>query len=162
MEIEKLLYIAKSCFIFLRIFSTLAKPQGDDFNGFQSSSHRPPLTRLSLSSFWIFSFHKRRCLKVRTPQNPTFHLFHIHGYNYLQTYCFASLSVFRQDDESYFMATGGQGSSMIDVEDLAKARSLQALVAGSKVVVNKASKSTSKSTSTKSKKNGPNGCIEWN
>lgn len=61
-------------------------------------------------------------------------------------FCF--LSVFRQEDESYFMATSDQGSSMIDVDDLAKARSLQALVTGSKVVKNK----KSKSTSTKSEK----------
>uniref|UniRef100_A0A1J3GHU9 Transmembrane protein n=1 Tax=Noccaea caerulescens TaxID=107243 RepID=A0A1J3GHU9_NOCCA len=58
-------------------------------------------------------------------------------------------AVLKHDDESYFMATSELGSSiMIEVEDLAKARSLQALVAGSKVVVNKAA---SKSTSTKSK-----------
>uniref|UniRef100_A0A1J3JI35 Uncharacterized protein n=1 Tax=Noccaea caerulescens TaxID=107243 RepID=A0A1J3JI35_NOCCA len=56
-------------------------------------------------------------------------------------------AVLKHDDESYFMATSDQGSSiMIEVDDLAKARSLQALVAGSKVVVNKAA---SKSTSTK-------------
>lgn len=48
------------------------------------------------------------------------------------------------------MATSDQGSSiMIEVEDLVKARSLQALVAGSKVVVNK--KAVPKSSSTKSK-----------
>lgn len=52
--------------------------------------------------------------------------------------------LFRQDDdESYSMATSEQGSSMIDVEDLVKVRSLQALLAGSKMAVNKASKSTS-------------------
>ncbi|KAG2303684.1 hypothetical protein Bca4012_062441 [Brassica carinata] len=55
--------------------------------------------------------------------------------------------LFEQDnDESYSMATSEQGSSMIDVEDLVKARSLQALLAGSKVAVNKASKSTSSKT----------------
>lgn len=41
------------------------------------------------------------------------------------------------------MAKSEQGSSMIDVEDLVKARILEALLAGSKVVVNKASNSTS-------------------
>ncbi|CAH8386907.1 unnamed protein product [Eruca vesicaria subsp. sativa] len=52
--------------------------------------------------------------------------------------------LFKQaDDESYSMATIEQGSSMIDVEDLVKARSLQALLAGSKVDVNEASNGTS-------------------
>ncbi|CAH2038628.1 unnamed protein product [Thlaspi arvense] len=60
-------------------------------------------------------------------------------------------AVFKQDGESYFLATRDQGSSMIEVEDIAKARSLQALVAGSKVVVNKASKSTSTKSSKKKK-----------
>ncbi|VVA90328.1 unnamed protein product [Arabis nemorensis] len=63
-------------------------------------------------------------------------------------------AVSKQDYESYLMATttSDQGSSMIDVEDLAKARSLQDLVAGSKVVVNKKSKSSSTKNSKKKKK----------
>ncbi|VVA90329.1 unnamed protein product [Arabis nemorensis] len=60
-------------------------------------------------------------------------------------------TVSKQEDESYFMAMSDQGSSMINVDDLAKARSLQALVAGSKVVKNKKSKSTS-TKSTKQKR----------
>ncbi|KAG2269172.1 hypothetical protein Bca52824_063727 [Brassica carinata] len=52
--------------------------------------------------------------------------------------------MFRQDDdESYSMATSEQGSLMIDVEDLVKARTFQALLAGSKVAVNKAYDHTS-------------------
>ncbi|KAL0865283.1 hypothetical protein Bca101_044401 [Brassica carinata] len=51
--------------------------------------------------------------------------------------------LFEQDDvESYSMTTSQQGSSMLDVEDPMKARSLQVLFAGSKVAVNKASKSS--------------------
>ncbi|KAJ4916486.1 Uncharacterized protein Rs2_02036 [Raphanus sativus] len=49
------------------------------------------------------------------------------------------------------MATSEQGSSMIDVEDLVKARVLEALLAGSKVVVNKASNNTSSESSKKKK-----------
>ncbi|KAH0878344.1 hypothetical protein HID58_065738 [Brassica napus] len=52
--------------------------------------------------------------------------------------------LFKQDDdESYSMATSEQGSLMIDVEDLVKARTFQALLAGSKVAVNKAYDHTS-------------------
>ena len=52
--------------------------------------------------------------------------------------------MFRQDDdESYSMATSEQGALMIDVEYLVKARTFQALLAGSKVAVNKAYDSTS-------------------
>lgn len=66
------------------------------------------------------------------------------SYAYVQQltniYCF---SLNRQDDvESYSMTTSQQGSSMLDVEGLVKARSLQVLFAGSKVAVNKASKSS--------------------
>ncbi|CAA7028096.1 unnamed protein product [Microthlaspi erraticum] len=57
-------------------------------------------------------------------------------------------AVMKQDDESYLMATGDQGTLMIVVEDQAKARSLQALVTGSKVVaVSKESSSTGKQAS---------------
>ncbi|KAL0705048.1 hypothetical protein Bca4012_071473 [Brassica carinata] len=44
------------------------------------------------------------------------------------------------------MATSEQGSLMIDVEDLVKARTFQALLAGSKVAVNKAYDHTSSKT----------------
>lgn len=65
------------------------------------------------------------------------------SYDYVQQltyiYCF---SLNRQDDvESFSMTTSRQGSSMLDVEGLVKARSLQVLFAGSKVAV-KASKSS--------------------
>lgn len=57
-------------------------------------------------------------------------------------------SLFRQEYESFLVATNDQGSSMIVVEDLVKTRSLQALVDGSKVVVNE---EVPKRRSTKSK-----------
>ncbi|WZZ56789.1 hypothetical protein YC2023_056896 [Brassica napus] len=51
--------------------------------------------------------------------------------------------LFKQDDvESFSMTTSRQGSSMLDLEGLVKARSLQVIFAGSKVAVNKASKSS--------------------
>ncbi|KAJ4915173.1 hypothetical protein Rs2_00723 [Raphanus sativus] len=67
--------------------------------------------------------------------------------------------LFKQDDESYSMSTSEQGSSMIDVEDLVKARSLQALLAGSKVAVNKA-KSTSFKGSKKKKHKSKVGSLD--
>ncbi|CAH8372943.1 unnamed protein product [Eruca vesicaria subsp. sativa] len=66
----------------------------------------------------------------------------------------------KQDDvESYSMASSQQGSSMLDVEDLVKARSLQALLAGSKVAGNKASKSTSSESSKKKKHKSKTGSL---
>ncbi|KFK43091.1 hypothetical protein AALP_AA1G078400 [Arabis alpina] len=78
-------------------------------------------------------------------------------------------AISKQDDESYFMATTSgestctndsplattsdqRSSMMIDVEDLAKARSLQALVDGSKVAVKKKSKTKSSKKHKKKKK----------
>ncbi|XP_033128646.1 uncharacterized protein LOC103871525 [Brassica rapa] len=60
--------------------------------------------------------------------------------------------LFKQDDvESYSMTTSQQGSSMLDVEGLVKARSLQVLFAGSKVVVKASKSSGSKKRKHKSK-----------
>ncbi|KAF8116250.1 hypothetical protein N665_0020s0102 [Sinapis alba] len=62
--------------------------------------------------------------------------------------------------ESYSMATSEQGSSITDVEDLVKARSLQTLVSSSKLVVNKASKSTSSKSSKKKKHKSKVGSLD--
>ncbi|CAG7868277.1 unnamed protein product [Brassica rapa] len=60
--------------------------------------------------------------------------------------------LFKQDDvESYSMTTSQQGSSMLDVEGLVKARSLQVLFAGSKVAVKASKSSGSKKRKHKSK-----------
>ncbi|CAL9238682.1 unnamed protein product [Arabidopsis halleri] len=58
----------------------------------------------------------------------------------------------QQEDESFLVATNDQGSSMIVVEDLVKTRSLQALVDGSKVVVNEEVPKRRSTKSSKTKK----------